>query len=271
MEMNGAIEVFGVEGGLPDQFEIGTIRRDELKDVLWLNARIFTQQNDFVKFLDISEEDWHRLEKHDVGEKGMERISLVVRDKASRGQVVAFLLASTFGQFTQDPPDPYKMGLQEPEKVKQFFLFFQPLWMAAYMKTLYSGCIAGHAGRIARVASGGTLAGYEGKGLQGRLRKAFLKLVEDCGYDRVVVETISPATEHMWRDKFGFQVRSSASFKDFTAKDGTHPYKDVPGGATIQEKVLRKRPQDLACCCPFIGCCMVCSLICPVDCLRCLH
>ena len=120
-------------------------------------------------------------------------------------------------------------------------------------------------GRAVRVCAGGTKGEHQGKKLQGRMRAVFLELAKERGFDRVVVETISPATEHIWRNKFGFTIRKQAAFRDFQNKAGDLPL-DVDGNMTIFEKVLHRRPLVDGCCwCPFF-CCGFCVR---VTCCKC--
>ena len=115
-----------------------------------------------------------------------------------------------------------------------------------------------------RIVAGATKKGFEGKGLQKRLRTRFLEMAEESGkYDRVLVETISPATEHIWKNRFGFHYLSKAAFAEFKTKTGERPLEGVEGNAAILEKVLRSNPvQDLGCWCPFISCGFLCQALC---------
>jgi hypothetical protein len=95
------------------------------------------------------------------------------------------------------------------------------------------------------------------------LRRTLLSLAQARGYDRIVVETISPATEHIWRDRFGFQVHGQARanvLAPLAQLDDSHK-------VTILELVLRERLIDTGCCCPFFtvgvilrGVCCACLL-----------
>merc|ERR1712060_589569 len=88
---------------------------------------------------------------------------------------------------------------------------------------------------------GGTKKGYEGLGLQQRIRSRVFELALERGFDRMVAETINPATQHIW-EKMGGEKLASRPLSEGKVPDGSQPFPNLAIDFTVQEKVLRKRP-----------------------------
>jgi len=212
----------------------------DAEEILNLEAVIFAKQNAVVRRVGISQEDWHRFAKGDS--KGFERsgLSMVMRDREASGKIVAFVLGHTLGsaesasfqemrRLCRKYPYAWDLGMVSfPTILRAYLLEWSLVWVALQR-------------RVARCAAGGTVAGYEGLGLQGQLRSEFIKLARIQGYDRIVVETISPATCHLWT-KLGFDKMGFKSWESRTRKDGCTPFEGIEGGTAVHQLILNRRP-----------------------------
>eukprot|EP00746_Dinoflagellata_sp_MGD_P056507 gnl/MRDRNA2_/MRDRNA2_244470_c0_seq1.p1 gnl/MRDRNA2_/MRDRNA2_244470_c0~~gnl/MRDRNA2_/MRDRNA2_244470_c0_seq1.p1 ORF type:complete len:281 (+),score=53.43 gnl/MRDRNA2_/MRDRNA2_244470_c0_seq1:29-844(+) len=257
-----------MEQSLPQvegKFEYDLFRQRDFEGFFALSGEIFTKQNALVKRLGITREDWHKFEVYDSSGFMDSGLSFVVRDKEAGDDLVAFL-AVQVANFAKPPPNLEELGIENIDAFKLLFEVMKTAFAGAYVKRCYPGCCAAFQSRTLRVAAGGTKKGYEGKGLQQRMREMFLTMAEEQGYDRIIVETISPATEHIWTEKFDFDILGQVTFAEFKRKDGTgwsFPLEGLDGRGSILEKVLRKRPcVDVGFWCPFFGCGIVCKHAC---------
>lgn len=160
-----------------------------------------------------------------------------MRERES-GKIVGFCFGHALGSATI----PDRVFLREVfRKYPLFWDFLRVTLPISFRYLLWTGFPASVQNRTARCAAGGTIAGYEGLGLGMRLRIRFVELARSQGYDRVEVETISPATRHIWT-KLGFKIVGSKAWGDRKTKDGSSPFQGIEGGFTIHELILRKRP-----------------------------
>lgn len=238
-----------MDGSHGGRFALDFMQRSDYEDYARLNSAVFSGgQNPVLKALEISPDDWHRFEMWDAEGILDSGFSMVVRDTHKGNRLAAFLVVQRFS-FVRELPPLARLGIKEPKKIETFLETTGAAVAKAYAGRFYSGCLAAFSGRTLRVCAGGTDAAYEGLKLQLWLRTQLLSLAAERGIDRVVVETIHPATEHLWSNHFGFHVLGQSPWR--TSKDPR--LAQVDGRVCVLEKVLRRRSSDLGCLCPLLG------------------
>mmetsp|Transcript_17571 Transcript_17571/g.39817 ORF Transcript_17571/g.39817 Transcript_17571/m.39817 type:complete len:290 (-) Transcript_17571:92-961(-) len=230
------------EGPTAERFALEELQPKDHPKVMEIATQVFCHQNDVLNFLGVSQEAWHEVEMYDS--QGWERdgLSLVARDLEAGGKIVAFLLATRL-DLRKPPPDFTKALEISPSLVRLFEIDGANRFPAMFHREYRHASWL--VGRSCRVAAGGTMAGYEGRGLGLRLREHLVQLARAKGYDAIQVETISVATQHIWNERLGFDILARVPFRDFRAPDASLPFKDMPGELhemTLQQKVLRRRP-----------------------------
>ncbi len=192
--------------------------------------------------------DWHRFAVIDNRGFDTSGLSLVMRDRESDGKVVAFVLGQTFGEAKPKSLRQVRDLIRKYPLLWDYGACVLPVIIRSYSKYFFGrGLWSAVQKRVARLSAGGTRAGYEGRGLGMRLRAEFVELARNRGFERIVVETISPATCHIW-GKLGFSILGRKSWEDRRRRDGSVPFNGIEGDFAVHELILKSRPsRDFAC------------------------
>eukprot|EP00747_Dinoflagellata_sp_TGD_P170713 gnl/TRDRNA2_/TRDRNA2_202975_c0_seq1.p1 gnl/TRDRNA2_/TRDRNA2_202975_c0~~gnl/TRDRNA2_/TRDRNA2_202975_c0_seq1.p1 ORF type:complete len:281 (-),score=44.88 gnl/TRDRNA2_/TRDRNA2_202975_c0_seq1:51-893(-) len=224
-----------------ERYVIDFMKPEDYEKVMELDDEVFVSQNAVIKELGISKEAWRMLETWDTCQWDTTGCSLVTRDKEKGGEIIAFAITAPHNLLRE--PDAKIFGAMA-ERSPGFLALFDVAGRT--MKEAWSseeaGLACSVAGRTLRFVAGGTKAGYEGLGIQKKMRAKILDLAVARGYDRMTVETVNPATKHIWVDKFGFRILSEGCFSEASMPDGTKRMPHSKEEFVVLEKTFRKRP-----------------------------
>lgn len=234
---SGADVELGDQGECQQQFTISELRLDDLDKVLDLEARIFSSQNPLIQHCGLSAEEVRQLGEANASGWLASGCSLVIRDSQANGAIVAFALCEIWEPgFASAAASPLEEKIIAAKPSAKALFEVSGYLMAAAARSPALNVSSWLSRRTLRFCVGCTLSGYEGLGLQSRLREKVISLATERGFCNIVVSTANPATEHLWK-KFGFEVLATLPLSSLSLfPPGFHLE------LTFQQKVLRHAP-----------------------------
>ncbi|KAL6071752.1 hypothetical protein QOT17_005922 [Balamuthia mandrillaris] len=176
-------------------------------------------------------------------------LSFIAREKSSQ-RIVCFML----GNDLLAPEDETRLKEATPEKKHPLFKIFSLLSAldSAYKQQMQQQQNGEplKPKQVYHALMGGTIAGFEGKGLGFLTRRLAKELASKRGFSELMVEASNPATKHIWIAKLGATVKVSIPYRNFVheegedgggkgwfdegeGEEGRRPFKEMEGNATL--------------------------------------
>lgn len=219
-------------------YTIGNMLPSEFPACLEICADTFCNHNVFVKHIGMTKEAWKLEVRHAMEHHLEDGMSVVARD--ATGIPVAFVFVRPFTM------EPTPQELLDNPKVAAVCELLGSLYNGAALKPGGFGLGSLVWGRTAYVPMIGTDPSAHGKGLQKMLCQRAFEVLQQRGFNRIVVEAANPATSKIFEGGLGFRAVETVVPADFAASDGTKPWRDLDRRHTITllEYTLKRSPLD---------------------------
>ncbi|CAM2005848.1 GNAT family N-acetyltransferase [Acanthopleuribacter pedis] len=199
----GALETFGrIEPRHDIVFEV--VDQRNMHDAAALVARVFARDEPLVRFLGISEEEMFAFTSQYYPKIAAEGLSLIARDVATRAVIGA--------RICEDSAIPAPDGL-----ITELSPKFDPLF--ACLEQLGSDYFTEYQpkpGECAHMFMVAVADDYTNMGIAPRMNRLFFEMARERGYRRLVTEPTGNISQHILRDKMGFEVLVKLAYRDFS-------------------------------------------------------
>lgn len=185
----------------------------DLEETIACIVDVFPRDEPMTKAVEITSDEFYPFAEIYCKKAIRERLSLIARDKAT-GNVIGFLISENLAS---EPPN----GI---ETINEKFLPIIKLLDGLdenYIETLEL-----NERNILRLFMVGVNKHYEGLNLATTLIEENIKLARLKDYSRAIGEATSSVTQHILRDKLGFNEKFTIEYKSYTYK-GKHVFKNV--------------------------------------------
>ncbi len=196
----------------------------DLEETIACIVDVFPRAEPMTKAVEITSDEFYPFAEIYCIKAIRERLSLIARDKAT-GNVIGFLISENLAS---EPPN----GI---ETINEKFLPIIKLLDGLDEK--YKESLELNKRNILRLFMVGVSKHYEGLNLATTLIKENIKLAKVKNYSRAIGEATSSVTQHILRDKLGFDEKFSIEYKSYTY-NGKHVFKNVknPSRCVLLEK-----------------------------------
>jgi predicted N-acetyltransferase YhbS len=174
----------------------------------------FVSRNAAIQHLQVPANELRQVFQQDT----QDFIALSLVAKTVQGEVVGSLLVNQC-DFMKDEMKPLHSNLRHFYDVGEA-LYHQAAWSTQI------GLASIARGETMHVICGGTKEGYEGQGVGTQLRRQLKEHARHHGFQRILVEAISPATIHIWT-KLGYHVRAKTRLRDFRGQGGVRHFANI--------------------------------------------
>lgn len=222
----GALESFGrIEPRHDVVFEV--VGQDNWQDAAELVARVFARDEPLVRFLGITEQEMLQFTLQYYPKIATEGLSIIARDVASRAVVGARISED----LAIEPPD---------DLITELSPKFDPLFACLeQVGAAYFDQYRPQPGECAHMFMVAVADGYTNMGIAPRMNRLFFDLARERGFRRLVTEPTGNISQHVLRDKMGFNVLARLAYRDFEF-DGRKVFAGIEGHeyAMLMEKRL---------------------------------
>ncbi len=185
----------------------------DLEETIACMADVFPRAEPMTREVDITSDEFFPFAEIYCEKAIRERLSLVARDKAT-GNIIGFLISENL---TSEPPS----GI---ETINEKFLPI--IKLLDCLDNNYKESLELNQRNILRLFMVGVDKHYEGLNLATTLIEENLKFAELKNYSRAIGEATSSVTQHILRDKLGFNEKFAIEYKSYTYK-GEHVFRNM--------------------------------------------
>ncbi len=190
-----------------------TLAMKDLKETIACVVDVFPRAEPMTKAMEITSDEFYPFAEIYCKKAIREGLSLVARDKAT-GNVIGFLISENLAS---EPPDSIRTINEK---------FLPIIKLLDGLDENYKQSFELNGNNILRLFMVGVSKHYEGLNLATTLIKENLKLAKLNNYSRAIGEATSSVTQHIFRDKLGFNEKFAIEYKSYTYK-GRHVFKNV--------------------------------------------
>lgn len=206
-------------------FEMLAIK--DLEETIACIVDVFPRAEPMTKAMEITSDEFYPFAEIYCKKAVREGLSLVARDKAT-GNVIGFLISENLAS---EPPN----GIETiNEKLLPIIKLLDGL-----DENYKEEALELNERNILRLFMVGVSKHYEGLNLATTLIEKNLKLAAQKSYSRAIGEATNSVTQHILRDKLGFDEKFSIKYKSYTY-NGKQVFKNVrnPSRCVLLEKWL---------------------------------
>lgn|SRR3990170_5643509 len=196
-----------------------------LEETIACIVDVFPRAEPMTKAVEITSDEFYPFAEIYCKKAIRERLSLIARDMAT-GNIIGFLISENLAS---EPPN----GI---ETINEKFLPIIKL-LDGLDENYKEEALKLNERNILRLFMVGVSKHYEGLNLATTLIEENLKLARQKNFSRAIGEATSSITQHILRDKLGFNEKFSIEYKSYTY-NGKHVFKNVknPSRCVLLEK-----------------------------------
>ena len=195
--------------------EYGPLDEETLAGTIQCISDVFVQGEPMTKHLGISRDEFVHFAEAAYPSIAEEGLSFVARD-AETHEVIGCRISE---DFVQDEP-PEIPGLSP-----KFFPLFAVLeGLSEHFTTIRKP----QKGQYVHLFMVAVKASHEGRGIAPAMNRVFFKHVMEKGFTHAVTEPTGEISQHILKNKFGFNELHRINYKDFLF-DGKPVFRDLPG------------------------------------------
>lgn len=198
----GALETFGrIEPRHDIVFEV--VDQTNMMEAAALVARVFARDEPLVRFLGITEKEMLAFTKQYYPKIAAEGLSLIARDVATQAVIGARICEDS-----AIPPADELITHLSPK--------FDPLFACLeQLSEPYFQHYQPKPGECAHMFMVAVADDYTNMGIAPRMNRLFFDLARERGYRRLITEPTGNISQHILRDKMGFDVLVKLPYRDF--------------------------------------------------------
>lgn len=189
------------------------LQENNLKQTVACISEVFPGGEPMTKALGITPDEFYPFAEIYCKKAINDGLSIIAKDKASR-KVIGFMISEDF--------------VSEPaEEIKTINAKFHPiLALLDSLDEIYKKSHKVEKGQIFRLFMGGVNEHYKRRNVGMTLTEESLKLAKTKNFSGAIGEATGFVSQHILRDKFGFDEKAAIEYKSFTYK-GENVFKTV--------------------------------------------